>query len=387
MGRANARTGKGLDALLSKYQPIAGNSLSQISLARRVAPWAITPMSSPLRSRGNAPSASSDNPPFGAPGSGFNGALAAAASGVCAGQDSCPVWVVEREKTLRDLIGLSLVLDPRFGWAGSSESLDDYLAAPPPRACILLLGCDLRQPEVWRSFRRLCEARPACRILVFSPLLEVAPLREVFERGVEGYVDRGASLRDVKLGLESLRCGRPGFSPAVREMIADTWDDSAQHGFITQELNAWRGYALGLGDDAVAKDAGFSAVGLQAVKSVLSEKLRVRDEQDFFRAALTHGLILQESSRRSPAAPATGGVNAALATVVRHLACPREISQDPALTLEEKLQRIRTLQKGIHLLPLDSPESLELISLCHEVSNDLIAQLLERRLKNRPPAE
>jgi len=47
------------------------------------------------------------------------------------------------------------------------------------------------------------------------------------------------------------------------------------------------------------------------------------------------------------------------------------------MSLPEKMDRIRTLQKSLHLLPPDSSELKELIDLCHDVSNKLTSQLLK----------
>lgn len=57
--------------------------------------------------------------------------------------------------------------------------------------------------------------------------------------------------------------------------------------------------------------------------------------------------------------------------------CPRAIFNDASMSLSEKMDRIRTLQKTLHLLPPDSSELNELIDLCHDVSNKLTSQLLK----------
>ncbi len=61
--------------------------------------------------------------------------------------------------------------------------------------------------------------------------------------------------------------------------------------------------------------------------------------------------------------------------------CPRAIFDDPRMSLAEKVERIRILQKSLHLLPPESSDLTELIALCHEVSNKLTGQLIKASFK------
>ncbi len=51
------------------------------------------------------------------------------------------------------------------------------------------------------------------------------------------------------------------------------------------------------------------------------------------------------------------------------------------MSLAEKVERIRILQKSLHLLPPESSDLTELIALCHEVSNKLTGQLIKASFK------
>lgn len=120
--------------------------------------------------------------------------------------------------------GIKTVVDAHKGWEICGEALTGSQAVAKaqestPDVAIL----DISMPELngIEAAKRILKVSPKTEILVLSVHYSDQLVREVMEAGIQGYVVKSDSDRDLARALERLAIHKPFYTSRVSDVIAD----------------------------------------------------------------------------------------------------------------------------------------------------------------------
>lgn len=131
------------------------------------------------------------------------------------------ILVVEDQTMFRTFLAEWLSSQKRFvlaGAAGSAEAALDLVESARPD--IVMVDLQLPGMDGLQFARAARQLRPHLRALILSSLTDPLTLTRVRESGVEGYVEKDATLEQLALALNTLADGNRFFSRNFNETLA-----------------------------------------------------------------------------------------------------------------------------------------------------------------------
>lgn len=204
--------------------------------------------------------------------------------------------IIEDQKAIREMLVEVLRVDPNYNLVGESgdgqEALELCFDLKPD---LLILDARLPGLNGVDLLRRLTKKLPHVRVLVFSGHENPVLIREMLEAGAHGFVEKTASLGELKKGLETVAGGGTYFGPAVagllRNVVANP-DVSNTPDFLTdREREILQLVAESNSTKEIAVKLGISMKTVDNHRTNLMRKLNLHDVASLTRYALEVGLI------------------------------------------------------------------------------------------------
>lgn len=206
------------------------------------------------------------------------------------------VFVVEDQTILRDLICRLLGSYPDIEIAGAigdgQEAVDQILQTKPDIVVLDMMLPHLNGVEVLRRLRA-SETHP--RILVFSAFPSKSMVRKVLEAGIDGFVEKDASLDELEKAIEKIVAGQTYFGLKIvdimRELMVNPQQSDALEELTARERQVLQLIAESNTSKEIAVKLDISVKTADTHRANLMKKLDVHDVAGLTRAAVAFGLI------------------------------------------------------------------------------------------------
>lgn len=151
----------------------------------------------------------------------------------------------------------------------------------------------LNGTEILRRFR---EALPETQVLIFSGYQSPSLVRELLQAAAHGFVEKSASLSELKKGIEIVASGGSYFGPEValllRDAIADPKSNESGINILTKrEREILQLIAESHSTREIAAKLEISAKTAENHRTNLMRKLDLHDVASLTRYAINNGLI------------------------------------------------------------------------------------------------
>lgn len=206
------------------------------------------------------------------------------------------VFVVEDQTILRDLICRLLSSYPDIEIAGAigdgQQAVDQIMETRPDIVILDMMLPHLHGVEVLRRLRT-SENRP--RILVFSAFPSKSMVRKVLEAGIDGFVEKDASLDELEKAVEKIVAGQTYFGLKIvdimRELMVNPQQSDALEELTARERQVLQLIAESNTSKEIAVKLDISVKTADTHRANLMKKLDVHDVAGLTRAAVSFGLI------------------------------------------------------------------------------------------------
>ncbi|MBL9202791.1 MAG: response regulator transcription factor [Opitutaceae bacterium] len=205
--------------------------------------------------------------------------------------------IIEDQNAVREMLVAILGIDSAFeivGQASDGQAGVQLCLETSPDICILdaklpgLNGVDV--------LRRVRKKLPDLRTLVFSGYESPQLLREMLAAGANGFVEKTASLSELRSGLETIASGRDYFSPAITSLLRTVAAHperiaSASDPLTNREREILQLVAESYSTREIAGKLGLSSKTVDNHRTNLMRKLNLHDVASLTRHALETGLV------------------------------------------------------------------------------------------------
>lgn len=132
------------------------------------------------------------------------------------------VVIIEDQTAVRDVLEMVLGTQPGFTLVGSTgEGYGAWEICQEKRPDLIILDIMLPGLNGVEILRRLQKQFPEMRTLVFSGHQNVGLVKETIRAGAHGFVEKTASLDELKKGLEVVAAGGSYFGPMIAGLLRD----------------------------------------------------------------------------------------------------------------------------------------------------------------------
>lgn len=212
------------------------------------------------------------------------------------------VYVVEDQTILRDLICRLLESYPNIEICGTTgdghEALEGIERDKPDIIVLDIMLPSLNGIEV---LRRLKNFSPKPSVLVFSAFPSKTMVKQVLESGIEGFVEKNASLSELELAVEKIVAGQSYFGLEIvalmREIMVHPDQGDSLEALTSREREVLQLIAESCTSKEIANRLDISVKTADTHRANLMKKLNVHDVAGLTRLSIAFGLI--ESPPRS----------------------------------------------------------------------------------------
>ncbi|MGF1450796.1 MAG: response regulator [Opitutales bacterium] len=218
------------------------------------------------------------------------------------------VVIVEDQTAVREMIVEIVLAAGDFEIAAEcgegQRALELCLEIKPDFVVLDIMLPGLNGAEVLRRFAKHLKNT---RVLVFSGYQNPSLVRELLQAGAHGFVEKAASLGELKKGIEIVSSGGSYFGPEVAQMLREAVLNPNSSQKIGVELLTAREreilqlIAESFSTKEVAQKLNISVKTAENHRTNLMKKLDLHDVAGLTRFAIQHGLI-ETSIRETPAA-------------------------------------------------------------------------------------
>ncbi len=206
------------------------------------------------------------------------------------------VYVVEDQTLLRDLICKLLESYPDIEIAGSSGDgqvgLSDIERIKPDIVVLDIMLPNLNGVEV---VRRLNAQDRKPRILVFSAFPSKNLVKKVLEAGIDGFVEKDATLNELETAIEKVVAGQTYFGLRIvdimREIMVSPNQGDSLDELTPRERQILQLIAESCTSKEIASRLNISVKTADTHRANLMKKLDVHDVAGLTRQAMAFGLI------------------------------------------------------------------------------------------------
>jgi DNA-binding NarL/FixJ family response regulator len=207
------------------------------------------------------------------------------------------VYLAEDHIAIRELLANYLQALP--GYAVVGQSGDGRVAAEAVEAlkpAVLVADLGLPGMDGIRLMREVAKTSPTTQMLVFTSHCDAVTVRQAFEAGARGMVEKSSPLSKLKEALETVAVGKPYFSDMVGRQLQLSMGQPAKSpdGLTLREREILQLVAEGLSNKEVSQRLGISLKTAENHRHNLMTKLRARNASDLTREAFRLGLMRLE---------------------------------------------------------------------------------------------
>ena len=210
-------------------------------------------------------------------------------------KDQIRVVIADDHKIVRQ--GLNLILSQQpdvtvVGEASDGRAAVELTAQLNPTVVVL----DLSMPgcsglEATRTIRQQC---PQSQVLILSMHRETPYVRETLRAGAKGYVLKGCIDSDLVTAVRAVARGEAYLSPAISNTVIEEYRDNVQdplNSVTPRELQLLKMLADGKTSKEIATELRISVYTVDAHRSRLMKKLKLRTIGEVIRFAIQRGLV------------------------------------------------------------------------------------------------
>jgi DNA-binding NarL/FixJ family response regulator len=208
------------------------------------------------------------------------------------------IMLVDDHPLIREAIGHLIAEAPDFELVGEAADGEECLARVEelrPDIVVLDIAMPLLNGEqVARELRR---RYPTLRIVALSGYADRQFVRAMSKAGVQGYVLKSASGRELITALRAVAGDKHYLSPEVTGAVMAPWDESPDGGEARtdnlgkREKQVLKLIAEGQRSAAIAKRMSITVATVEAHRRNILRKLQLHSAADLTRYAIRQGLI------------------------------------------------------------------------------------------------
>jgi DNA-binding NarL/FixJ family response regulator len=191
---------------------------------------------------------------------------------------------------LRDVKGVEVVAEASDG----REAIDLIDRHHPD---IVLTDIAMPRMAGLELTSRVVKDYPRLKVIILSMHSDEEYICQAFLAGAKGYLLKSSCTAELELAIRSVVGGETYLSPAISrqgvdDYISRTRGEARPPGPLTpRQLQVLRGIAAGKTTKAIARNLGISVKTVETHRSLLMERLSIRDVAGLVRYALRLGLV------------------------------------------------------------------------------------------------
>jgi DNA-binding NarL/FixJ family response regulator len=191
---------------------------------------------------------------------------------------------------LRDVEGVEVVAEASDG----REAIDLIERNHPD---VVLTDIAMPRMAGLELTSRVVRDYPRLKVIILSMHSDEEYISQAFLAGAKGYLLKSSCTAELELAIRSVVGGETYLSPAIskqgiEDYISRTRGEARPTGPLTpRQLQVLRGIAAGQTTKAIARNLGISAKTVETHRSLLMERLSIRDVAGLVRYALRLGLV------------------------------------------------------------------------------------------------
>jgi DNA-binding NarL/FixJ family response regulator len=203
------------------------------------------------------------------------------------------IVIVDDHASVRDMLCFILKREPNFeivGEAGSGLQALQVCADVRPDLMIL----DLILPELTGTevIRRMSEAHPAVRVLIYSGTFNQSLIIEALKCRPHGFVDKSETLQSLRDAIATVASGGSYFTKfAATFMSHPSSGCELESGLTGREREVLQLVAEGRSSKEISTKLGVSCKTVENHRAHVMEKLHIHDVAGLTRYALRHGIV------------------------------------------------------------------------------------------------
>jgi DNA-binding NarL/FixJ family response regulator len=206
------------------------------------------------------------------------------------------LWIVEDHVIFRDLLADYLSNANEVTLLGQSDNENELLqACERGEVDAVLLDLNLTQTGGLTILEKLQKTRRPPAVMILSATVTEHSVQHAMRLGATAYVDKAASLAEVRQALLRLRQGKAYFSNRASQIITKlAFRDSRTDGRIdltARETELLREIAVAISIKEIAAKLSLSKWSVYRLRSDLMRKLGTRTHADLMNYASNIGLI------------------------------------------------------------------------------------------------
>ncbi|MGB0370535.1 MAG: response regulator [Opitutales bacterium] len=206
------------------------------------------------------------------------------------------VVVIEDQTILRELIAEMLEGLPMLELAGSTgdghEGIKLCNRELPDLVILDIMLPELNGVEVIHHLKR---DMPETNILVFSGLTDRNTVNRILKAGVAGFIEKNASLSELRKAIEQVAGGRTFFGPrimeAMQEIMMNGGVDDSVESLTPREREIVQLIAESYSNKEIAQKLFISARTADTHRTNIMRKLGIHDVAGLTRYAIKHNLV------------------------------------------------------------------------------------------------
>ena len=211
------------------------------------------------------------------------------------------VVVIEDQTILRELIAEMLESLPMLELVGDTgeghEGIKLCNREQPDLVILDIMLPELNGVEVIHHLKR---DLPECNILVFSGLTDSTTVNRILKAGVAGYIEKNASLTDLRKAIEQVAGGRTFFGAkimeAMQEIMMNGGVDDSVESLTPREREIVQLIAESYSNKEIASKLFISARTANTHRTNIMRKLGIHDVAGLTRYAIKHNLVSASES-------------------------------------------------------------------------------------------
>ena len=208
------------------------------------------------------------------------------------------VVIIEDQTAVREMLAQVVSSQPGFevvAETGDGQTAHKICLEHKPNLVILdIMLPGLNGVEVLRRFSKHLKKT---RVLVFSGYFNPALVSELLKAGAHGYVEKSASLSEVRNGIETVTAGGTYFSPQISKVLSEavTHPNEVKNPTLdiltSREREVLQLIAESYNTKQISKKLDISIKTAENHRTNLMKKLDLHNVASLTRYAIEHGLV------------------------------------------------------------------------------------------------
>ncbi len=209
----------------------------------------------------------------------------------------CRIWVLEDHDAIRQLLAQFVLVKPTYTVVGASARASDLIeACRRGEVDLVLLDLVLDGVGGLQVLEELATLTPRPKAVVFSGTATLHTVQAALSLGVSAYVDKSASLDQLRVAIARAAEGGVYFSERVSTIMRRLVEQrnagsGGSHVLTSRELRVLELIARGFSAKELAAEVGLSEPAIYKIKQSISTKLQAWTDQQLTLNALRMGLI------------------------------------------------------------------------------------------------